>query len=79
MRPIETVLELLNTLILFGTNDTVQIYKKTLSKIQICLQNAQDKIEFLQLESQFQQEELQQWSHHSEPVSVQKIERDSHQ
>ena len=32
----------------------------------------------MQLESQLQQEELQQWSHHSEPVSVQKIETDSH-
>ena len=33
----------------------------------------------MQLESQLQQDELQQKSHHSEPVSVQKIEKDSHQ
>ena len=33
----------------------------------------------MQLESQLQQDELQQKSHHSEPVSIQKIEKDSHQ
>ena len=32
----------------------------------------------MQLETKLQQEELQQWSHLSEPVSVQKIETDSH-
>ena len=47
--------------------------------IQSCLLDAQEKIEFLQLESQLQQDEIQQKSHHSEPVSVQKIEKDSHQ
>ena len=31
------------------------------------------------METQLQQDELQQKSHHSEPVSVQKIEKDSHQ
>jgi len=30
------------------------------------------------LETKLQQEELQQWSHHSEPVSVQKNETESH-
>ena len=32
----------------------------------------------MQLETKLKQKELQQWSHHSEPVSVQKIETDSH-
>ena len=63
------VLESLETLIQYATGDTIKINKTTLVDIQICLQNAQEKIEFLQLESQL----------HSKPVSVQKIERDSHQ
>ena len=53
--------------------------KNSLCNIQNCLRDAQEKIKFLQLESQLQRDELQQKSHHSEPVSVQKIEKDSHQ
>jgi len=70
MDRIDVTLELLNILIHSTVNGMVKIRSDTLSDIKICLQNAQDKIEFLQLESQLQQEELQQWSHHSEPVSV---------
>ena len=36
-------------------------------------------MEFLELESLLQQEELQQWSRHSEPVSAQNIETTTHQ
>ena len=78
MVKLEIILELLRTLIVSTTDGTVKISKYTLFDIQSYLHNAQEKIESLQLESQLQQAELQQWSHHSEPVSVQKIERDSH-
>ena len=54
------------------------IDKAIVANIQICLKNVQENIEFLQLETKLQQEELQQWSHHSEPVSVQNNEADSH-
>ena len=71
------VLELLNTLIHSTMDNTIMIDKAIVANIQICLKNVQENIEFLQLESQLQQEELKQRSH-SEPVSVQKIETDSH-
>ena len=64
------VLELLETLIQSNVDDKVKISKDSLFDIQKCIQNAQEKIEFLQLETKLQQEELQQWSRHSEPVSV---------
>ena len=51
-------------------NDRIQINKDSLSEIQTCLQNAHDKIDFLQLESLLQQEEIQQSSHDSELVFV---------
>jgi len=57
---------------------TIKVSKDTLRDIQTSLQHAQENIDFFQLESQLQQEELQQWSHHSEPVSVKKIETYSH-
>jgi len=50
---ITSILELLNTLIPSNVHNTIQINKDTLSNIQTYLQNKQDKIEFLQLESQF--------------------------
>ena len=78
MARIGEVLEFLKTLIHSSNHDTVRINKAYLSDIKPCLQNAHEKIEFLQRESQLQQAELQQWSHHSELVSVQKIETDSH-
>ena len=79
MAKINEALELLNHLIHSSVHDMVKISKNALCNIQSCLQDAQEKIEFLQLESQLQQDELQQKSHHSEPVSVQKIEKYSHQ
>ena len=79
MAKINDALELLNNLIHSSVHDMVKMSKNALFNIQTCLQDAQNKIEFLQLESQLQQDELQQKSHHSEPVSVQKIEKDSHQ
>ncbi|MCY6488113.1 hypothetical protein, partial [Actinobacillus pleuropneumoniae] len=53
------------------------INKTSLFKIKICLQNAQENIEFLQLETKLQQEELHQNRHHSEPV--QNIKTTTHQ
>ena len=78
MAKINDVLDLLNNLIHSTIHDMVKMSKNALFNIKTCLQDAQDKIEFLQLESQLQQHELQKKSHHSELVSVQKIERDSH-
>ena len=78
MDRIDDVLKLLNNLILYIVDEMVKINKTSLSDIKICLQNAHENIEFLQLETKLQHEELQQRSHHSEPVSVQKIETNSH-
>ena len=79
MAKINEALVLLNNLIHSNVDDMIKMSKNALCKIHSCLQDAHEKIEFLQLESQLQQEELQQKSHHSEPVSVQKIVKDSHQ
>ena len=72
------ILEFLNTSILSTVDDTVNVSKTSLSNIQTYLQNALNKFDFLQLESQLQQAELQQWTHHYELVYVQKIGIDSH-
>ncbi len=58
MARINEVLEFLKTLILSTNHDTLKVSKVSLTDIQVCLQNAQEKIDFLQLESQLQQEEL---------------------
>ena len=79
MAKINEALELLNNLIHSNVHDMVKMSKNALLDIQSCLLDAQEKIEFLQLESQLQQEKLQQKSHHSELVSVQNIMKDSHQ
>ena len=79
MAQITKVLEFLKTLIHSTDHDIVNISKKSLSDIITCLRVAQEKNEFLQLESQLQREELKHKSHHFEPVSVQNIEMDSHQ
>ena len=78
MARLEDALKLLNILIHSTVDEMVKVNKETLFDIQTSLQTAHENIEFLQLETKLQQEELQQWSHHSEPVSVQKIETDSH-
>jgi len=70
MARITNILELLNTLILCNFHNTIQINKDTLSNIRTYLQNAQDRIEFLQLKYQLQQNELQEKSHDSELVHV---------
>lgn len=70
MDQMDDVLKILNNLIHSTVDEMVKINKTSLSNIKMCLQNAQEKIEFLQLESQLQQAELQQRSHHSELVSV---------
>ena len=79
MAKINEALELLNNLIHSNVDDMIKMSKDVLCKIQSCLLHAQEKIEFLQLETQLQQDELHQKSHHSEPISVQKIVKDSHQ
>ena len=79
MAKINEVLVLLNDLIHSNVHDMIKMSKDALCNIQSCLLDAQEKIDFLQLESQFQQDELQQKSHHSEPVSIQNIVKDSHQ
>ena len=79
MAKINEALMLLNDLIHSNVDDMIKMSKNALCNIQIGLQDAQEKIEFLQLETQLQQDELQQKSHHSEPVSVQNILKDSHQ
>jgi len=79
MAPIGAILELVDNLILSSMNNTVKISKDFLTDIHSCLQNVQEKIDFLQLESQLQQEELHQNRHHSEPVFVQNIETTTHQ
>lgn len=54
MMRLNDLLEFLRTLMLSIIHNNVQIKKDTLSSIETCLQNAQDKIEFLELESQLQ-------------------------
>ena len=71
-------MKLLSTVILSTGGSTVKVKKDTLRDIQTSLQHAQENIDFLQLESQLQRAELQQWSHHSEPVSIQNNETNSH-
>ena len=78
MARLEDALKLLNILIHSTVDEMVKVNKETLFDFQTSLQTAHENIEFLQLETKLQQEELQQWSHLSEPVSVQKIETDSH-
>ena len=50
---IDNLLELLRTLIISNVEITVKVNKDTLIDIQNSLQNVQEQIEFLQLESQF--------------------------
>jgi len=62
----------------------VKINKASLVDIKFCLQYAQENIEFLQLESQLQRDDLQQCSHHLQLVfglnnPMFEFETDSHQ
>ena len=74
MAQINGLVELLNTLLLSSHESTVTVDKTTLSCIKNCSQDSKDTLEFLQLESQVQQEDLQHKIQHSEPVSVQKFQ-----
>ena len=47
------VLEFLKTLIHYSDHDTIRINKASLVDIRTYLHNAQENIDFLQLESQF--------------------------
>ena len=79
MVKIHGLLELLSTLIISMGGDTIKITRDTLSNIKFCLQDAHENIEFLRLESQLQQEGLQQKSFHFGLVFVQNMETNSHQ
>lgn len=70
MARINDLIELLNTLLLSSIDNIVMVDKSTLTHIQNHVQESQDTIEFLQLESQFQHDELQQKYQHSELVIV---------
>jgi len=48
---IAEVLEFMKTMLQSTVHDTIKISKASLSDIQTCLQNAYEKIDFLQLES----------------------------
>lgn len=65
MDRIGVVLELLDTLVHSTMENTIMIDKAIVADIQTCLKNVQENIEFLQLESQLQQDELQQKRHNS--------------
>jgi len=52
MNQIGNLLELLRTLIMSTTKSIINISKETIFDIQTCLQHTQEKIDFLQLESQ---------------------------
>jgi hypothetical protein len=69
---------------LSSVKNTVTINKSTLINVLTYLQDSQDKIKFLQLESQLQQDEIQQTNQHFELVFVQnnslfEFENDSYQ
>ena len=51
MAKINESLELLSNLIHSNVDDVIKMRKHALCNIQSCLQDAQEKIEFLQLES----------------------------
>ena len=78
MALIGDVLGLLNALIHSTIDEMVKITMDNIFDIKICLQNGRDNIEFSHLESQLQQLELQQWSCHCEPISIQNNETNSH-
>ena len=75
MDRMDDVLKLLNNLIHSTIDEMVKINKTCLSNIKICLQNAQENIEFSQLETKLQKEELQ----HRKNNSILNIEIDSNQ
>ena len=52
--------QIINNLILSSAGDMVNINKTTLADIRVHLQHAYEMIEFLQLESQLQRNELQE-------------------
>jgi hypothetical protein len=60
MAQFDELLELLNTLILSFVENTITTNTTTLTDVLTYLQDFRDKIEFLHIESQLQQEEIQQ-------------------
>lgn len=80
----DKLLELLNNLLLITINNIVIIERETLIDIQTCIQDSQEKIEFLQLEAQLQCEEIHQKNQHSKLILLHnnalfEFENDSHQ
>ena len=70
MDRIGDVTEILNTVMHSIMDNTIMVDKAIVTDIQTCLKNLQENIDFLKLESQFQQEELHQNRHHYEPVFI---------
>ena len=60
MAKINEAVELLKNLIHSNVYDMIKMSKDALCNIQSCLLHAQEKIDFLQLETQLQQDELHQ-------------------
>lgn len=81
MVKLDDLLQLLNNLMSSTIHNSVQVSKDTFSNIQSCLQYAEEKIEYLELEYQFQRDEIQQKRCDSELVFVQNFlfDLDSHQ
>ena len=71
MAKLNDLVQLLSNLMLSIVHNDVQVSKDMLSYIHSCLQNAKRKIEFLELESQLQRDELQKKTCDSEVVFVQ--------
>ena len=71
MTKLNDLVELLRNLMLSTVHNDVQVSKDMLCDIQSCLQNAKSTINFLELESQLQRDELQKKTCDSELVFVQ--------
>ena len=57
------LLNIIHSLIISSDEDMVQVYEETLADISRHLRQTHETIEFLQLESQLQRNELQEKSH----------------
>jgi len=71
MARLDDALDLLNTLIHFTIEDMVKLSNITITDMKTCLQNAQEKIDFLQLEYEFQKDDLEHKRQHFELLFLQ--------
>ena len=70
MAKIRRIIELPNTLILTDVDDIVSINKKNVKSILNYLQDSQETTKYLQVESQFQHDEIQQNNQHYKTVYI---------